>query len=74
MGLSHIAFYAVSRKEVDKFYEEFLVPQGVRVLYGGPKKYPEYSKDYYAVYLEDPDRIKLELMWDGEKEQKCHGS
>jgi hypothetical protein len=32
------------------------------VLYGGPKEYPEYRKGYYAVYFEDPDRIKLEFV------------
>ncbi|TMI54977.1 bleomycin resistance protein, partial [Candidatus Bathyarchaeota archaeon] len=28
----------------------------------GPKEYPEYRKGYYAVYFEDPDRIKLEFV------------
>jgi catechol 2,3-dioxygenase-like lactoylglutathione lyase family enzyme len=34
----------------------------IKVLYGGPKEYPEYRKGYYAVYFEDPDRIKLEFV------------
>jgi len=33
-----------------------------RVLYGGPKEYPEYSEGYYALYFEDPDRIKLDAV------------
>lgn len=63
VGLNHIAFRATSRETVDKFYKDFLLPRGITVLYGGPKEYPEYHKGYYAVFFEDPDRVKLELMW-----------
>lgn len=62
VGLNHIAFWAPSRSFVDRFYEQYLVPHRVRVLYGGPRDYPEYSKGYYAVYFEDPDKVKLELV------------
>jgi catechol 2,3-dioxygenase-like lactoylglutathione lyase family enzyme len=62
VGLNHISFQATSREDVDRFHSEFLVPRSIKVLYGGPKEYPEYRKDYYAVYFEDPDRIKLELV------------
>ncbi len=62
VGLNHIAFRAKSREDVNKFYKQFLVPKRVRVLYGGPKHYPEYGPNYYSVYFEDPDRIKLELV------------
>jgi len=61
VGVNHIAFHAGSRRTVDRFYREYLLPRGIRVLYGGPKEYPEYSKGYYSVYFEDPDRMKLEL-------------
>jgi len=27
-----------------------------------PAHYPEYSGDYYAVFFEDPDGMKLELV------------
>jgi hypothetical protein len=47
---------------VDDFYNQYLLPRKVPVLYGGPKEYPEYTKGYYSVYFEDPDRIKLELV------------
>jgi hypothetical protein len=33
------------------------------VLYEGPGEYPEYHRGYYAVYFEDPDRIKLEVAY-----------
>jgi catechol 2,3-dioxygenase-like lactoylglutathione lyase family enzyme len=62
VGLNHIAFQAKSRADVDRLHSEFLVPRSIKVLYGGPKEYPEYRKGYYAVYFEDPDRIKLELV------------
>ena len=61
VGVNHIAFHADSRKTVDQFYTEHLQPKRIPVLYGGPKEYPWYSKGYYAVYFEDPDRVKLEL-------------
>ena len=63
IGISHIAFRAVSKEAVDRFYKEFLLTNKVHVLYGGPKEYSRYHQGYYAVYFEDPDRIKLELMW-----------
>lgn len=61
-GPNHIAFRASSREEVDKLYKECLRPNKFRVLYGGPGEQP-YAKGYYAVYFEDPDAIKLEVMW-----------
>jgi catechol 2,3-dioxygenase-like lactoylglutathione lyase family enzyme len=62
VGLNHIAFQATSKADVDRLHGEFLVPRRIKVLYGGPKEYPEYRKGYYAVYFEDPDRIKLEFV------------
>lgn len=63
IGLNHLAFRAKNKKDVDDFYLKFLVKHKISILYGGPKQYPEYYKNYYAVYFEDPDRIKLEFMW-----------
>lgn len=62
VGLNHIAFWAESNEDVDNFYQHYLLPKKIPILYGGPKLYPEYSPSYYAVYFEDPDRIKLEFM------------
>jgi len=62
VGLNHIAFQAKSKTDVDRLHTEFLVPRSIKVLYGGPKEYPEYRKGYYSVYFEDPDRIKLEFV------------
>jgi len=63
IGLNHIAFRAESRDEVDSFCRAFLVPNNIPVLYGGAKEWKEYDEGYYAVYFEDPDRIKLELVY-----------
>jgi catechol 2,3-dioxygenase-like lactoylglutathione lyase family enzyme len=61
-GLNHLAFYVDSKEEVEKF-AGFLKDNNIEMLYGGAKEYPEYGKGYYAVYFEDPDRIKLEVCY-----------
>lgn len=62
-GLNHIAFGVESRRNVDKFIKEFLIPRKIKPLYDSPREYSEYTKWYYAVYFEDPDRIKLEVTY-----------
>jgi len=62
VGLNHIAFQAKSKADVDRLHSRFLVPRNIKVLYGGPKNILKYRKGYYAVYFEDPDRIKLEFV------------
>ncbi len=62
-GLNHIAFSVKSRKDIDKIYREIVMPNKLWVLYGGPQNYREYHPDYYALYLEDPDRIKIEIVY-----------
>jgi catechol 2,3-dioxygenase-like lactoylglutathione lyase family enzyme len=63
VGLNHIAFRASSREAVDELYRNYLVPNQIPILYGGAKEWMEYDEGYYAVYFEDPDRIKLELVY-----------
>jgi catechol 2,3-dioxygenase-like lactoylglutathione lyase family enzyme len=63
VGLNHIAFRAPSRGAVDELWNKFLLPNNIPVLYGGAKEWPDYDPGYYAVYFEDPDRIKLELVY-----------
>ncbi len=60
VGLNHLAFYASSRKQLNELTDK-LQEKGIRILYtdkhpfaGGP--------DHYAVYFEDPDRMKVELV------------
>ncbi len=62
VGLNHIAFWATSRSMVDRFYKEYLLKHEVRVMYGGPKEY-KIGRGWYSLYFEDPDRIKIEVLW-----------
>jgi catechol 2,3-dioxygenase-like lactoylglutathione lyase family enzyme len=62
-GIHHIALWARSRREVDKFYEEFLVPNQVEVT-DEPAEYPVYTPGYYAVFFNDPfTGIHFELSY-----------
>lgn len=63
IGLNHLAFKLDSKKAVDEFTKKFLNKNGISTLYKTPKAFPEYSKCYYAVFFEDPDRIKLEVTY-----------
>jgi catechol 2,3-dioxygenase-like lactoylglutathione lyase family enzyme len=63
-GLNHVAFSVASRQEVDQFVKEYLEPRTISALYGGAKEY-NYAPGYYAVYFEDPDRIKIEVAYEG---------
>jgi len=60
-GLNHLAFGVRARADVDRFVADFLRPRGVPALYDSPRDYPEYRPGYYAVFFEDPDRLKLEV-------------
>lgn len=63
LGINHLAFKVKTKGDVDRFYRDFLQPQALKILYGGPARYPKYTPRYYAVYFEDPDRIKLEVFY-----------
>ncbi|MDP8267415.1 MAG: VOC family protein [Candidatus Tenebribacter davisii] len=59
-GLNHLAFHATSRKQVDDITES-LRQKEITILY--KDKHPfAGGKDHYAVYFEDPERIKVELV------------
>ena len=60
-GLNHISFEVASAETVRKFTRDFLGKRNIKALYDSPRHFPEYHKDYYAVYFEGPDRIKLEV-------------
>lgn len=58
-GLNHLAFQANSNEHVDEMTEA-LINKGIAILY--PDKHPYAGgRDHYAVFFEDPDRIKVEL-------------
>jgi catechol 2,3-dioxygenase-like lactoylglutathione lyase family enzyme len=59
-GMHHLAFHALSREQVDELTDQ-IRDRGLTILYqeqhpfaGGP--------EYYALYFEDPDKIKVELV------------
>jgi catechol 2,3-dioxygenase-like lactoylglutathione lyase family enzyme len=59
-GLNHLAFYASSKNELDAFYNDVLKKNGIPTLY---EQGPYGDDDYYAVYFEDPDRMKIEVVY-----------
>ncbi|MGT2866086.1 VOC family protein [Streptococcus fryi] len=58
-GLNHLAFHAGTPDDIDAWRKEFLTRR-VKLLYDD--KYPYASGSYHALYLEDPDGIKIELV------------
>ena len=59
IGIHHIAFTASSRTRVDE-RAWWLRQQGAEIE-GGPREY-DYTPGYYAVFLHDPDGLKLEIV------------
>ncbi len=60
VGLNHLAFKADSRAHVDRI-AAWVKASGYTTLY--ESQYPYASgPGYYALYCEDPDRIKVEVV------------
>ncbi|SDK34886.1 VOC family protein [Sediminibacillus albus] len=60
VGLNHLAFHAESREQVDQITRK-LKESKIPVLYADKHPFAG-GEDHYAVYFEDPDRIKVELV------------
>ena len=58
-GLNHLAFHGGSEEFVDEITQK-LREKGVRILYEDKHPYAG-GPGYYAVYFEDPDRMKVEI-------------
>ena len=59
-GLNHLAFWAESRTHIEHLREK-LTNKRVSLLY--EDKYPfAGGKEHYALFFEDPDRIKIEIV------------
>ncbi|TME21161.1 MAG: hypothetical protein E6I68_11895 [Chloroflexi bacterium] len=56
VGMNHLAFAVSSKQQVDALATA-LVGRRVPLLYGGPRG----GRTTYAVFFEDPDRIKIEV-------------
>lgn len=63
VGLNHLAFACESKDEILRI-REILLANRVKLLYDEAFPYAG-GKNYYALYFEDPDKIKLELtLWE----------
>ncbi|WP_219644630.1 VOC family protein [Cohnella sp. CFH 77786] len=60
VGMNHLAFHASSREQVNKITYQ-LESNGVPILYKDRHPYAGGSL-HYAVFFEDPDRIKVEIV------------
>ena len=59
-GLDHLAFHAATRDDVDALYA-LLVSEDVPIA-DPPREY-DSSSGYYAVAFDDPDGIRLEVVY-----------
>jgi len=64
-GINHFSFKVARKGDVDKFHQDFLKKKGIKTLYESPAIFPDYGDNYYAVFFEDPDRIKIEVAYEG---------
>lgn len=62
-GLNHLAFHAGSREQVDALTREFRA-RGRPILYEDQHPYAG-GESHYAVYFEDPNRLKVEVVAPG---------
>ncbi len=60
VGLNHLAFHARDRQQVDSMTEA-LRRRNMTILYADRHPYAG-GAGYYAVFFEDPDRLKVELV------------
>lgn len=58
-GLHHLCFQVEIRTEVDLCYEKL---RSVGIEVSSPQIYPEYHPEYYAIFFQDPDGIRLEIV------------
>jgi catechol 2,3-dioxygenase-like lactoylglutathione lyase family enzyme len=61
----HLAFCALDRADVDRFYAEVLMPlagKNLCVIEDPPCDCPEYGEGYYATFFSDLDGLKYEFV------------
>jgi len=61
VGLNHLAFTVHDRATVDRL-RDYCVAKGLRTLYDDKYPHANGGDEYYALYVEDPDRIKVEFV------------
>jgi len=69
-GLHHLCLRVMDKQDVDRV-AALLVEAGVVVT--PPRLYPEYAPDYRAVFLDDPDGLRLEITnFRAERKERMH--
>lgn len=63
VGLNHLAFRVRDRQTVDRL-RDFCRKSGASCLYDDRYPFANGGSDYYALFVEDPDRIKVEFVAD----------
>lgn len=71
-ALHHLAFRIESRSEINRL-EKALKNIGAQIV-EPPRLYPEYRPDYYALFFKDPEGIKYELVFYGERNNRNRGN
>jgi catechol 2,3-dioxygenase-like lactoylglutathione lyase family enzyme len=61
IGLHHLCLEVEEPRQLEEAASR-LRELGARIT-DGPREFPEYRPGYHAVFFEDPDGIKLELVW-----------
>jgi glyoxylase I family protein len=61
IGLHHLCLEVDEPRQLEEAASR-LRELGARIT-DGPREFPEYRPGYHAVFFEDPDGIKLELVW-----------
>ncbi len=61
-ALHHLAFQAKNEQEVDNAYEQLL--RSSANIVAPPQLYPQHGEYYYALFIKDPDGIKLEIVYE----------
>ena len=61
VGLNHLAFRVKDGEAVDRL-RNYCRENGVPCLYDDRYPFANGGNDYYALFIEDPDRIKVEFV------------
>ncbi|HEV2505193.1 MAG TPA: VOC family protein [Mesorhizobium sp.] len=64
VGLNHLAFKVKGREAVDAL-RQYCIDHDIHCLYDEKYPFANGGKDYYALFVEDPDRIKVEFVAEG---------
>jgi catechol 2,3-dioxygenase-like lactoylglutathione lyase family enzyme len=63
VGLNHLAFRMPNKDAVDEL-RQFCIKNKIPILYDDKYPFANGGNKYYALYIEDPDRIKVEFVAD----------